>query len=109
MTDFEARNQEAWDKINAEKEVQRQLKVEAGMYIPPRDVEIFCQYLDDCALEISHTELNVRYLSEMCGSLIEKVEEFWKEQNEKCKVKSVPDYDSQRGISAPVDLNPSRE
>jgi hypothetical protein len=111
MSDFETRNQEAWDKIKAEKEIQRKLKIEAGIYVPPRDVEIFCQYLEDCALEISHTELNIRYLAEMCGTLIQKVEEFWNEQNEKAKLKPIkePNFEQQRGVSVLVDTNPTRE
>jgi hypothetical protein len=107
--DFETRNQEAWDKIKAEKEIQKQLKIDAGMYVPPRDVEIFCQYLEDCALEISHTPLTREYLQEMCETLKEKVEEFWDEQDKNSQLKPVPDYDSQRGISVPVDTNPTRE
>jgi hypothetical protein len=107
--DFETRNQEAWDKIKAEKEIQKQLKMDAGMYVPPRDVEIFCQYLEDCALEISHTELTLKYLAEMCGTLLDKVQEFWTDQNDKNRIQRAPDYNAQRGIEVPVNTNPSRE
>ena len=105
MDNFEQRNEKAWASINAEKAIQAELRIKAGLE-PTTDVEIFCRYLEEVAMELRSTPLTIKYLAAVCQPLIEHTEIFWTEQNEKNRLKIATDYKAQRGIEVPVDTNP---
>jgi hypothetical protein len=106
--EFQVRNEKAWAEIKAEKLVQAKLREEARID-PMSDVEIFCQYLEEVAMELRAFPLTIKYLAAVCHPLIEHTTEFWNEQNEKASLKPVPNFNAERGIQVEVDTNPSRE
>lgn len=88
MENFEIRNKEAWDKIHAEKAIQAKLREEAGME-PMTELEIFCQYLEEAAMEFRAVPLTIQYLADACHSLIDATTEFWNNQNGNARLKPV--------------------